>query len=155
MRIWNLSSLGELGPTVVATFQEAPKTRISRSTGLKATFTVAAAVVAVATATALPLPQLSTTSLSVFSQPNALIQSIPRIPPPLASLFADRFGTSWSAQDEECALEIMAANRSNSAQYDEEELLDVALANQQESFAADIPRLSPEKVARILRKRSL
>jgi len=73
----------------------------------------------------------------------------------LADLFTERFDDSWSAEEEQRALEAMAATHQDSAEYNEQELLDVALANQQESFETDIPRLTPDKIVRILRKRSL
>ena len=157
MRVWNLGTLSELEPTVVGTFRERPasRSRISGSSRLKASFNVAAAAIAVSAALALPFPRISTTSLSLMAEQGGLIQSVARIAPPLAGVFAGRFGESWSAEQEQRALEAMAATRNSSLEYDEQELLDVALANQQESLGGDVPRLTPDSVVKILRKRSL
>jgi hypothetical protein len=104
---------------------------------------------------ALPLPRISTTSLEINAEPAGIAQSVPRVSPPLAELFAGRFDQSWSAEEERRALEAMGATREDSAEYNEQELLDVAFANQQEGFDSDVPRLTPDKIVRILRKRSL
>ena len=156
MRVWNLSTLSDLEPIVVSTFREKPRSRIriSGSSRMKTNFTVAAAAIAISTIVAIRSPYLSTTSLALVSEPRGLIQSVSRVAPPLENIFAGRFSGSWSIEQEQESLEAMVATRRTS-EYDEGELLDVALANQQESFARDIPRLAPDKVVRILKKRSL
>lgn len=155
MRVWNLSTLSDLEPIVVGTFREKPpsRARISGSSRMKTSLTVAAAAIAISSIVALRSPRLSTTSLALVSDPGGLVQSVSRIAPPLESLFAGRFSGSWSRDQERESLEAMAATKRGS-EYDERELVDVALANQQESFDSDVPRLAPDKVARILKKRS-
>lgn len=155
MRVWNLTTLNELEAPVVGRYQEksAPRARVSDSSRLKTTFKVAAAVVAVA-GIALRFPQVSSTCLEVKAD-IGIVQSIPRIQPPLAKFFSGAFGGSWSAEEEQRALDAMVATHNESVEFDEEELLDVAAANQQEGFESDIPRLTPDKILRTLRKRSV
>jgi len=158
VRIWNLSTLNELEASVVGTFQRRSRLRphVSRSSSLKTTLTVATAALAVSASLALPWPHISTASLSInAAEPAVVAQSVPRIAPPLSDLFEGRFSSSWSAEEERRALERMAVTYKGAAEFDEGELLDVTLANQQESFEAGVPRLTPDRILRIIRKRSM
>jgi hypothetical protein len=155
LRIWNLSTLDDLERPVVLKFQQHLKQRkISGSSRLRTTLRVAAVAVAVTAAGMFSYPKVSVESLSLSSDVSIVAQSIARLTPPLADLFAERFSEEWSVQNEQAALDAMAATYSQKpVEIDEAELLDVVQANQQESFATDAPRLSPTEVLKFTKKR--
>jgi hypothetical protein len=154
MKIWNLNTLDDLEATVLIRFQQSPPSRRpSVSPRVKSVFTVIAAGAVMTTAMFLHYPSVSATSLSMTQQP-AIAQSVPRAAPPLSDMFAGRFSDNWSLDEEQLALRAMSDTFSKKPpQFDEREMVDVALANQQESFAPDVPRLSRDEVRKAITKR--
>ncbi len=155
MKVWNLNTLDDLETTVLIRFQQTPPSRRpSRSSRVKSVFTVIAAGAVMTTAVFLHYPSVSATSLSVTQQDPAIAQSVPRAAPPLSDMFAGRFSDNWSPDEEQIALRAMSGTFSKKPpQFDEREMVDVALANQQESFAPDVPRLSRDEVRKAIKNR--
>jgi len=103
---------------------------------------------------ALRYPAVSTPVVSISRAETNIAQSLPRISPPLSALFGGRFADSWSEEEEARTLQAMAATHlKRPAEYDEAEMLDVVLANQQESFASDVRRLERREILQIVKKR--
>ena len=155
MRVWNLSTLDELETPVVIQFQQQPASRPrSRSSRVKSTFNVLAIGAVMTTAVLLHYPSVSAASISVFDREPVIAQSPPKIAPPLSDIFVGRFSQGWSIEEEQTALRAMSDTYNKKPpQFDEAEMVDVALANQQESFATDVPRLTRDEVRKAIGKR--
>lgn len=153
--IWNLREFSELEAPVLVRYTTRPSRHVGKrtpSSGLRSLLKVGVAA-SMATALCVALPQVSATMI-VAAQPPAAMQSIQREKPPLETAFADRFGESWSVDDEETALRALASTRREGAPaYDEEEFVNVAETNQQDSLAGDMPVLSRDRIRQIARKR--
>lgn len=155
MKVWNLSTLDELETPVLLKFQKTPRgRRLSQSSRVKSVIVVLAAGAAISTAVLLHYPTVSAASISVAQQDPFVAQSLPRIAPPLSDMFAGRFSDAWSREQEHAALQAMSHTFSKKPpEFDETEMVDAALANQQESFATDVPRLSRDEVHKAIGKR--
>lgn len=155
MRTWNLSTLDELETRVVVKFQRQPAGRqLSRSSRVKSAFSVLAVGAVMTTAVLLHYPSVSAASISVCEREPVIAQSLPKIAPPLSDIFVGRFSGGWSIEEEQTALRAMSDTYSKKPpQFDETEMVDVALANQQDSFATDVPRLSRDEVRKAIGKR--
>src|SRR5436309_863424 len=111
MRTWNLSTLDELETKVVMKFQETPKQRQRGRHSSKPNFGLSLAVVlATAVSGFVPLqcPRVSAESVSLEAVATSVAQSIPRISPPFAELFENRFADGWSPEQEKLGLRAMA-----------------------------------------------
>jgi hypothetical protein len=158
MRTWNLSSLNELENTVALNFDK-PARKRSISAGAKVSrvksgFTIVVAAAAVSAVLLMQTPQVSSASVSVESAYSSVAQSIPRLKPPLANIFEGRFVGGWSQHEEDAALGAMSKTKHmGEVGYDEEELVAMAHANQQEDFEGNVPRLPSSEIRQIIRKR--
>ena len=158
MTIWNLRDFSELETPVMGRF-ERPQSRSAarkgRITSLQARFKVTAGIAIAGVSLLLAMPTVSSAGLiAPVAGPIATAQSIRPTAPPLFSLYGDMFGKDWTAEAEETALAALAKTHSSAqARYGEEEFLDVALPNQQESFSTDAPALTREQAREIIRKK--
>jgi len=155
MRVWNLGTLDELEDRVVIKYQTRPSGRQhSRSSRVKSAFSVLAVGAVMTTAVLLSYPRVSAVSMSVVPGSTVVAQSLPKAAPPLEDFFAGPVTDGWSHDEEQAALQVMSATFTKKPpQFDEAEMVDTVLANQQESFATDVPRLSRDQVRSAIRKR--
>lgn len=158
MKTWNLRTLDDLENTVVLTFQIRPlKRRLPKhpkSSRVKSAFEVAVVATALSASIWLQTPRVSKTSIRIEADGTSIAQSIPRSLPPLSALFANQFSAGWSREQEELALRHMSTTFvPGGPELDEEELIDVLLANQHESLSEDSARLSADEVRRIVKRR--
>ncbi len=154
MRSWNLSSLEDLEPSVLTAQPASTSVRgraarpvLRRSSSVRVVMSVAA-LAAISYSVAVTG---TSTTISIRQSDVQLLSNVDADRPPLDVIFGGRFTSDWTRTRED---ELLNEAVRRSAGPRDQDLLNLIHATQQESLSDDVPRLSDDDVAKLIRRKA-